>query len=341
METINNKTLIDKEKLYTAIENYKNVKVLVIGDIILDEYIWGRSTRLSPEAPVPILEAQKTSYILGGASNVVNNLSSLGGNVCIIGVVGDDLYAEKVKELLKNSNIEYDCLITDNDRPTTVKTRMIAHNHQQLGRVDREKKSPIDFKTESSIKEALDKKIDNVDAVILSDYAKGVLTSDLTKYIIKVSKDKGKIILADPKGIDYEKYRGVDLITPNRAEAEASTRLSDNTDAITLAKEVCKLVNSRHGFVTLGEDGVLLIDEEEVTHITAVTSDVYDVTGAGDTLISTVALSLAATKGDYKTSVMLGNYAAGVVVRKVGTSTISQEELKDIIELDLKKKVLV
>lgn len=332
-----------KEKLYKIIDNFKNYKILVIGDIILDEYIWGKANRLSPEAPVPVLEVNKYSYILGGAANVAHNIKTLGGKVYLAGIVGKDFQADKLNEILSNYEIDQTCVIQDNIRPTTVKTRLITHNHHQLVRFDRELRDEITENIEKEIIKKVSESIESIDLILLSDYAKGVLTKELTQKLIKLAKLYNKPVLVDPKGLDYSKYSGATLITPNRLEAETATKSPIGSAPEILAKKIKEQLELDYVMITLGEDGIILFNEneKEIKQIPAVTSEVYDVTGAGDSLISGIALAILASDGDMETSMHLGNYAAGVAVRKIGTTAVTPKELKNIIEYHLMKKELV
>lgn len=326
-----------KENLFDIIENYHNQTILVLGDLILDEYIWGKATRLSPEAPVPVLEVRNYSYILGGAANVANNISALGGNAIIAGVVGEDKHADKIKELFEASNISTEGLVTDSSRPTTVKTRLIAHNHQQLARCDQESRKEIDLSIQDKLLENVSKIVNSLSLIVLSDYAKGVLTTELVQKIIKLARQNNVPVLVDPKGLDFSKYKGATLMTPNRLEAEFATKSPSGTEPEVLARELFAITESEDVLVTLGEDGILLLKNNEFHTVPAVTSDVYDVTGAGDTLISTIALSIPASNNDVKNSILLGNFAAGVAVRRTGTTTVSPDELREIIEQNITK----
>jgi D-beta-D-heptose 7-phosphate kinase/D-beta-D-heptose 1-phosphate adenosyltransferase len=327
-----------KEKLFKIIDNFKNFKILVIGDIILDEYIWGKAGRLSPEAPVPVLEVNKYTYILGGAANVANNIRTLGGKVCLAGIVGKDSPAEKLNEILSGHDIDKSCIIVDENRPTTIKTRLITHNHHQLVRFDREIKDEIPENLKQEIINKVSESIETIDLILLSDYAKGVLTPGLTHELIKLAKLHNKPVLVDPKGLDYSKYSGATLITPNRLEAETATKSPAGTAPEILAKKVREQLELDYVMITLGEDGILLCNHGEIKQIPAVTSEVYDVTGAGDSLISGISLALLASDGDVEISMELGNYAAGVAVRKIGTTAVTPKELKHIIEHDLLEK---
>ncbi len=327
--------MIEKNTLFNIIDNFSKFKIMVIGDIILDEYIWGKANRLSPEAPVPVLNVNKYSYILGGAANVAHNIQTLGGQVFLAGVVGNDFQAEKLNQILNENNIDTSCIIQAKERPTTVKTRLITHNHQQLARFDKETKESISETTEQIILNKISESINKVDLILLSDYAKGVLTSSLIQEIIKLSKNNNKPILVDPKGLDFTKYTGATLITPNRLEAETATKSSTDTKPEILAQRIKQQLDAEHVLVTLGEDGILIHSKDKNKTIPAVTSEVYDVTGAGDSLISAISLALLATNSDIETTVIIGNYAAGVAVRKIGTTAVTPKELKKIIQLDL------
>lgn len=324
-----------KEKLFNIIDNFKNYKILVLGDIILDEYIWGKASRLSPEAPVPVLEVSKYSYILGGAANVAGNIKTLGGKIALAGIIGKDSQADKLEEILSDKNIDVSCIIKDENRPTTVKTRLITHNHHQLVRYDREVKTEIDENTEQNLLNKISDSIESIDLILLSDYAKGVLTENLTQEVIKLGKLYKKPVLVDPKGLDYSKYSGATLITPNRNEAESATKSPSGTSPEFLAQKIKNQLELDYVMVTLGEEGILLYSDKAKKQIPAVASEVYDVTGAGDSLISGISLAFLASEGDVETSMKIGNYAAGVAVRKIGTTAVTPRELKHIIELHL------
>lgn len=330
----------DKNSLFQIIDKFKNCRVLVAGDIILDEYIWGKANRLSPEAPVPVLEVGKYEYILGGAANVANNIRSLGGNVILAGVSGSDLQSEKLNEILNESNIDSSCLIKDNSRPTTVKSRLLAHNRQQLVRFDREVKDPISPETEKLLTQKITEKVQDVDLILISDYAKGVLTETFLKRIISTAKESKKPVLVDPKGLDFTRYCGATLITPNRLEAAMATKSPQELSPEMLAQKIRQQLNVEHVLVTLGEEGILISSENNIKRIPAVTSEVYDVTGAGDSLISGISVAMIASGGDLETSVEIGNYAAGVAVRKIGTTAVTPQELKNIIELHKMEKTI-
>lgn len=330
--------MYNKDLLFSIVDKYNDINILVVGDVILDEYIWGKATRLSPEAPVPVLDVKKHNYILGGAANVANNIAALKGKVSICGIVGEDNYAKETIDILNTSGIDSSCIITDTNRPTTVKTRLIAHNHQQLARVDREQRSPIDNSCEDKIFAKISNIIDSFDLIILSDYAKGVLTPSLCQRVITLANNHNKPTLIDPKGLDFSKYSGATLMTPNRLEAETATKSPVDTEPEVLARKIYENLDIKNVMVTLGEDGLLFYNSKETFKIPAVTSEVYDVTGAGDSLIAALALSIPASKQNLEASVVLGNYSAGVAVRKIGTTTVTPNELKNLIKHDLLEK---
>lgn len=330
----------EKNKLFQVIDEFKGCRVLVVGDVILDEYIWGKANRLSPEAPVPVLEVGKYDYIPGGAANVASNIKSLGGQVSIAGVVGEDSQADTLKDILEQNGIESSCLIKAENRPTTVKTRLLAHNRQQLVRMDRESKKPITRRIEQDLITNIESQIGNTDLILLSDYNKGVLTESFLEKVISLAKAASKPVLVDPKGLDFRKYSGVTLITPNRLEAETSTKSPAGTEPEVLAQKLREQLDVKHVLVTLGEEGVLFCDGEKSKTLPAVTSEVYDVTGAGDSFISTIALSIIASNEDLEASVKIANYAAGVAVRKIGTTAVTVSELKKIIESHLSNRTI-
>ena len=331
----------NKEQLFNIIDKFSDYKILVVGDIILDEYIWGKAGRLSPEAPVPVLEVNKYTYILGGAANVANNINKLGGRVYLAGVAGNDSQAEKLYEILSENNVDGSCIVKDKNRPTTVKTRLITHNHHQLVRFDREVKEDISEETRKELTEKISGLMESADLILLSDYAKGVLTPEFTGDIIKIAKSLGKPVLVDPKGLEYGKYSGATLITPNRGEAESATKSPAGTLPEALAEKIKSMLEIDYVTVTLGEDGLLLYSDAISKQIPAVTSEVYDVTGAGDSFISGTALAFLASGGDAEISVKIGNYAAGVAVRKIGTTAVTPKELKRITEMHLAEEANV
>ena len=304
----------------------KTPKILVVGDLMIDHYLWGKCERISPEAPVQIVSVEKETSVLGGAGNVIHNLIDLGAHVDVISVIGDDENAKELKALLTHAKVSSSGLIVQANRSTSKKSRIIA-SQQQVLRYDKETTNPIKEEQEAQIVARFKTELAKFDMVILSDYGKGVLTPTLTQSLITLCKDAGKKILVDPKGADFSKYKGATLLTPNKKEAiEASGIDIVDTDslrtAITKIKEQCALDIS---LITLSEEGIALFDESLRTHPT-VAREVFDVTGAGDTVIASLGFALASGY-DIDASVKFANLAAGVVVGKIGSATATLNEI--------------
>jgi len=317
-----------KSRLIEIIKSWKGKKIAVIGDIMLDEYIIGKIERISPEAPVPILEVEEERHVLGGAANVANNIKALNGEPILFGVIGEDHGGEKIINLLSNKNIKH-ILVADKERPTTLKTRLIALN-QQIVRMDREKKHPINKDIQEKLISEFKKHINEIDLIILSDYAKGVLTPEITKKIINIAKDNNKEVIVDPKGKDFSKYENATLITPNEKEAKIATNMEEEWDLIKGAQKLMEIIKGKGIVITRGEKGIFLLENNKFFEIPALKSEVRDVTGAGDTVISVLSLGLS-TGTDILSACIIANFAAGCVVRKFGTSTLSTDELISII----------
>ncbi|GAA7781440.1 D-glycero-beta-D-manno-heptose-7-phosphate kinase [Helicobacter pylori] len=306
-------------------------KILVVGDLIADYYLWGKSERLSPEAPVPVLEVKKESKNLGGAANVANNLTSLKAKVFLCGVVGDDLEGEHFINALKARNIDTSGILTDKTRCTTLKTRIIAQN-QQIARVDKEIKDPLNADLRKKLLDFFTEKIQEIDGVILSDYNKGVLDFELTQKMIALANKHHKLILCDPKGKDYSKYSHASLITPNRIELEHALHLKLDSHA-NLLKALQILKETYHiamPLVTLSEQGIAFLEKGELVNCPTIAKEVYDVTGAGDTVIASLTLSLLEEKS-LKEACEFANAAAAVVVGKMGSALASLEEIALIL----------
>ena len=308
----------------------KSPGLLVVGDLMIDHYLWGSCERISPEAPVQVVNVNSESSVLGGAGNVINNLRALGAKVDVISVVGGCEISNELKALLKNISVSTQHLITQKDRITSKKSRIIA-SQQQVVRYDRESTDEISTESQKKILESFTSIIANYDGVLLSDYGKGVLTSSLTHSLITVANKAGKKVMVDPKGLDYSKYKGAYLLTPNKKEASEATQVSINdeaslTQAITQLKVECDLTVS---LITLSEQGVAIYDDELRTHPT-VAREVYDVTGAGDTVLASLGFALACGV-DIDDAVEFSNLAAGVVVGKIGSATAT---LNEIIEYE-------
>ncbi len=300
--------------------------ILVIGDLMIDHYLWGRCDRISPEAPVQVVEVTREEYLMGGAGNVVNNLLSLGARVGVCSVVGDDESGDFIKERLKKKGVAYGGLVVEKGRKTTKKSRVIAL-HQQIVRVDKESREEILPKTQEAILEYLRADIDRYETILLSDYAKGVLTQPLCQSVIALAKERGIPVLVDPKGRDYAKYRGATLITPNKKEASEATGIDlEDDEALQEAGEKLKNgLDLAYAVITLSEDGMAIFSEK-MRKIPTVAREVYDVTGAGDTVLAALGFALS-QKMDIIDAAQFANSAAAVVVAKVGSATVTLDEI--------------
>lgn len=311
------------------LKKFTDVKILVIGDVMLDRYWSGTVHRISPEAPVPVVNLREKSAVAGGAANVAANVAGLTATPYLIGVVGIDEEARLLPELLSRKNISGEFLVSLKDRPTTVKTRVVAH-HQHIVRIDQEERKPLNAGQEKKVWRIIEKVFDHTDLVIISDYAKGLLTENLLVRLITQGKEKNKPVLIDPKGKDYAKYKGATLLTPNRKEAaEACQMEEDGYDVVEKAGvKLLKELDLQALIITQGEDGMTLFEtKREPLHLAAAARDVFDVTGAGDTVIATLAVVLAAG-GDLPTAARIANIAAGLVVEHFGTTSITLAELE-------------
>ncbi len=323
----------DRKRLNKYIDLFPATRTLVVGDIVLDHYIWGKVSRISPEAPVPVVNVTKEDLLLGGATNVVNNVHSLGGGVNVCGVIGHDDAGKQVIRLLRAQGIRTDGLIVEQDRPTTIKTRIIAHS-QQVVRFDRETKNKIEKETHRRIFEYVGQRVDEgLDAIVLSDYCKGVVTKELVRDIVKLAKKNDVIVSVDPKVSHFGMYSGVTILTPNINEASIGSRMEidDQPSLLKAGALLLKRLKCRAVLITRGEHGMSLFEQGgRTTHIPTVAREVYDVTGAGDTVISALTLAMAAG-ANMVDAAGISNYAAGIVVGVVGTATVKPEELKQRI----------
>ena len=308
----------------------KAPKILVIGDLMIDHYLWGSCDRISPEAPVQIVNVECESTVLGGAGNVINNLNALGAQVSVISVVGGCEISDELRDLLTKIDVNVEHLIVQKDRISSKKSRIIAAQ-QQVVRYDRESTNEINNESQDKVLSTYKKIIDNYDVVLLSDYGKGVLTFELTQSLITFANQNNKKVLIDPKGLDYSKYKSAYLLTPNKKEASEATQINIKDDAslaqaITQLKAECDLNVS---LITLSEQGVAIFDDTLRTHPT-VAREVFDVTGAGDTVLASLGFSLAC-EYNIDDAVKFANLAAGVVVGKIGSATAT---LNEIIEYE-------
>jgi len=308
----------------------KTPKILVIGDLIIDHYLWGSCDRISPEAPVPVITVSDNTLLLGGAGNVVNNLKTLGAKVDIISVIGECLESKELKELLENINVDTQYLIIQKDRIISKKSRLVAAN-QQVIRYDHESTKEINNISKTAILETFKNIIVDYDVVLLSDYGKGLLTFELTQSLITIANENQKKLLVDPKGLDYSKYKGAYLLTPNKKEACEATNsvITDNVSLILAIKKLKEQCNLEVSLITLSEHGVAIYDNEFRIHPTAA-KEVFDVTGAGDTILASLGFALSCNK-NIDEATKFANLASGVVVGKIGSATAS---LNEIIEYE-------
>jgi len=326
-----------EERLLNLFKNFENVKVAVIGDLMLDRYIWGSVNRISPEAPVPVIEVEGEDSKLGGAGNVANNIKSLGAFPLLIGVVGDDREGEILFDLMKREGFNTGGIIVDRSRPTTVKTRVIAHN-QHVVRIDRESREPINYSIQERIKEIVLQNIHQLNAIIIEDYNKGVIVRNLIHDLIDIANKYGIVITVDPKFDNFFEFKNVTVFKPNRKEVEdvLGRKIDTEEKVIEAGKILLERLKCEYLLLTRGEKGMTLFTKNgDVKHIPTKARKVADVSGAGDTVISTITVALA-SGADIIESASLANYAAGIVVEEVGVVPVDKEKLFKAALLDSK-----
>lgn len=312
----------------TLFERARGRTILVVGDLMIDEWIWGTVTRISPEAPVPVVAVADHSFTLGGAGNVANNLRALRAGVVFAGVVGNDAFAEQVRELLRNEQVDDSGVFEIRDRPTTRKTRIVAHS-QQVVRADWESTLSLEGADRRELAEFVRSAAVRCDAVILSDYAKGMLCPEIVR-----AATACPLVLADPKPQNIALFRGITCVAPNASEAATITgvAISDDASLERAGLRLIELLDCRYAIITRGEHGMALFGRDgERLQIPSVARTVYDVSGAGDTVIAVLALALAAG-APIEQAMQLANFAAGAVVAKLGTATASPEEILALLE---------
>lgn len=330
---------INFSKIKEKVANFKNARVLVVGDLILDEFLWGDVSRISPEAPVPVVWVKKESFMPGGASNVANNLRSLGAIVHLVGVVGDDEHGAILKGELEQKGIDTAGIVTDDSRPTILKTRVVAQ-HQQVVRIDKEHVDPLNAAIVAKMVRHIEQIIKDVDAVIIEDYGKGVITAALLSKVVPIAKKHNKIISVDPKEEHFKYYKGISVITPNNHEASRAVgfQIKDEATLIRAGQELLKKISCKIALITLGEHGMAVFQKAKpMKHIPTVAQEVFDVSGAGDTVIASYTLSLAAG-ADPIMAAYIANCAGGIVVGKVGIAVVAPDELLNRIRKELDKK---
>jgi len=321
------------DELRLALEHGRGARVLVVGDLMLDEYIWGNVDRVSPEAPVQVVEWVSHHDGLGGAANVAQNLVALGCEVWVAGVVGDDTSGARLRQLLAALGVHDDDVLVDALRPTTCKLRVMAHA-QQILRIDREQRQRLGDELQQALVERLAARVPEVDGIICSDYGKGVLTREVLAAARRQAQAHGKRILADPKGSDYTRYVGFDVVTPNRKELEAAAHLpaGDDDEIVQAGNKILNEIRGAALLVTRGKDGMTLLRAERPpVHIPTAARDVYDVTGAGDTVISVFAMAMF-RGADLEMASELANLAAGLEVAKIGAAPVTYKEILHELE---------
>ncbi len=335
------------DQLYPTIEmigcvdRFSEAGVLVVGDVMVDEFVWGRVERISPEAPVPVVEVQREALLLGGGANVVNNIRALGGRVFLAGVVGKDAMGGHLIDELAKIGVAADGIVTLSDRPTTIKTRVIAH-HQQVVRFDRERRIKIDKETTDRIIGYARSLGTQIRAIIISDYGKGVINERLVSGLVDYAAKNDLIVSVDPKVENFSIYKNVTVITPNHHEASSGVhhKIVDDESLLATGRLILSRLGCKNVIITRGEDGMTLFEAPGgIVHIPTVAREVFDVTGAGDTVISTLTLALAAG-ATMRDAAVISNYAAGIVVGKVGTAITTAGELKGEIRraIDAKER---
>lgn len=325
---------LTKARAAEILQALRDRYIVVLGDVMLDEFVWGDVTRISPEAPVPVVDVRRESVHLGGAANVLANLVALGARGSVVGVVGDDRTGERLRSSLRELGMADDCLIVDETRPSTTKTRIVAHS-QLVVRADRESRIRVDGKIEEQIVSCLKDELKRADAFVVSDYDKGVVTPAILREILPVAYERVPV-LVDPKLRNFNFYRPATLVTPNHFEA---LRMSDSEDTSDDgSRRAAQVIREKLGcdavLITRGDRGMMLLGADgEPVYVETAAREVYDVTGAGDTVIAALAGALA-TGATMLEAASLANHAAGIVVGKVGTATASANEVLDSFAAD-------
>lgn len=325
-------TTFSESRLRDLVQGFKDKRIAVVGDIMVDKYVWGNVSRISPEAPVPVIEVEKETERLGGAANVANNIKSLGGEPLLVGVVGNDANGTLLSKLLAEQGCPTYGIVSDASRPTTIKTRVIAHS-QHVVRIDNEQKRDISFTVQEQILSVLRGNINSIDGIILEDYNKGVIVKTLIHQIVELAREHKKIVTVDPKFQNFFEYKNVSVFKPNRKEVEEALGTKLNTEeeireAMMLLK---KRLNADNVLLTRGEHGMSLLDRQgTLNHIPTRARHVADVSGAGDTVIATLTIALASGASIQEAS-SLANFAGGIVCGEVGIVPITAEALLSTI----------
>ncbi|MBI4430556.1 MAG: D-glycero-beta-D-manno-heptose-7-phosphate kinase [Candidatus Omnitrophica bacterium] len=318
-----------RERFRSLIKSFPSTRTLVIGDFILDEFVWGKVTRISPEAPVPVVNIERQSFVPGGALNVANNIRVLGGTVLPCGVVGKDLHGRLLTRKVREAGIDTGGVVHDKLRPTTLKTRVVAHS-QQVVRFDRESPEEIGWQDEKHILNYVRREMKSVHCLVIEDYAKGVITPALFKAVIALARKYGVTTVLDPKEKHFAIYQNVSVMTPNLSEAMTAARIGPEESKLPLeevGRRLLRRFKCKAAVITLGEGGMCVAEQNgNMTRIPTAAREVFDVSGAGDTVVAVIAMALGAG-ASYIEAATLANLAAGIVVGKLGTATVSVDEL--------------
>ncbi len=329
--------VIPKNKLHEIEQKIKKKKIIVLGDMMLDGYFWGNVSRISPEAPVPVVELDEEFYRFGGAANVANNLIHLEAVPFPVGIIGNDEYGEIFKDLLNKENITSEGIIIDENRPTTTKIRVIA-DKQHVVRIDKEIKTEITEETENKIIDFISSQIASTDAIILQDYNKGILTKRIIKTVIDIANKNDVLVTVDPKFLNFFEYKNVTVFKPNRHETATALgiKISDENDIRTAGKMLLEKLNAKYVLLTLSEKGIALFEQgkDDFVRVPTKARKVADVSGAGDTVISTLTAALAAGC-KIEEAAYLANYAGGLVCEEVGIVPIELEKLLESVKEEI------
>ncbi len=321
----------DSRAFAELMDRFDDVRVLVIGDLMVDEYLWGHVGRISPEAPVPVVEVRDDSWVPGGAANVAANLRALGANVTLAGVVGCDSVGGELVDKLDSMGIGTKGIVVDAGRTTTQKTRVVA-KHQQVARIDREDRAPLSESVMSELIQSAESAVTGVDVVVIEDYGKGVVTAGMCKSVVRAADETNKPVIVDPKERRFRMYRGATLITPNLHEAADATDIEEHNDDVTvewIGRRLKEMLGCETVLITRGEKGMSLVTKDGTfVTIPTVAREVFDVSGAGDTVVATIS-AVTAAGGDIETACVLATHAASCVVAKLGTATVTRTEIRE------------
>jgi len=320
---------MSRTSLLHHLARFSRCRVLILGDVMLDEYMWGAVSRISPEAPVPVVAVQSESVKVGGAGNVATNVAALGGRATLIGLVGNDAAAERLGHELELHGVKSDGLVEDRSRPTTIKSRVVAGS-QHVVRFDRESDAPVSRAVRAQVIAAVRQRLPEADVLLISDYAKGLVSPGLVREVLALAARYHCMVAVDPKVQNLPLFKGVTMVAPNHHEAAAAVRLTirSEADLLRVGQVLLRRLKARGVLITRGEQGMSLFEAgKPVVHIPTVAREVYDVTGAGDTVMGALSLALAAG-ATMPEAAVIANFAAGVVVGKRGTATVTRAELE-------------